>query len=491
MSVVLGLSKKFLATPEASLSEGVTSQIIKIQPNNVSSITSNNYSGLSASTVSTQPPMVVQDVRFSIPVGMGKNVWLDTAKTTFSFRAKYTVSTASTTGGIQTAYLQSNALSFWDRLQVINANGVAVEDVPGLGQIEHHKQIWSADVAERDSMALNYGYLAEDEETTSYNRTQGHIIKSFTTATAVVVPTGSSYYSYEVPMPSSLLGTGAKGFVPIGALQKLDLVLTTANFLPIVFDVGAGMTVSPTVSVTLDNFSINASYITLDDKSAALLGSPKMHYVHGITNRSSSSTINSGIAGQTSILMGLRGQSVRGIATRFSSSSLSTAGAINGVFDSKAILSSGINYFLQGSARYPPQPLNVNTAPASVFSQALQASEAFTLKEFRYAGVPSAFCTYLETGTAPTAANGYDQRLVDAGSATQANSTQNFCFAIDLRKASNSNILDGLNLSQSANNYLEMNVTNAPTNNVYATFIASLDVIYMIDMETGNIDFRM
>jgi hypothetical protein len=491
MSVVLSLPKKFLSTPEGSLSEGVSSQSIKVQPNNVSSITSNNISSLTASTITTQPPMVVQDIRFSIPTGMGKNVWCDTSKSTLSFRATYKCSTASTTGGIQTGYLQSNALSFFDRLQVLNSNGVAIDDVVGLAQIEHHKQTWACDVAERDSIAMSYGYGFEDEATDSINRNQGHVISSFSTATAVVLPVANSYYSYDVPLPSSFLGTGAKGFVPIGALQKLDVVLTTNNFLPIVIDVGAGMTASPTLSVVLDNFAINLHYVYLDDKSASLLGSPKTHYLHGITNRSSSATINSGLAGQASILMGLRGQSVRGIATRFSDSALTTTGSINGIFDSKACLSSQINYFLNGSQRVPQNPLSVNTAPASVFTQALFASEAFTQKEFRYSGVPNSFATYWATSTAPTAANGYDQYLVNAGSSSQANAIQNFCFAQDLRKCSTSAILDGANLSAGANNYLELNITNAPSANVYTTFIASLDIIYMIDMEAGTVDFRM
>jgi hypothetical protein len=258
-----------------------------------------------------------------------------------------------------------------------------------------------------------------------------------------------------------------------------------------VIDVGAGMTASPTLSVVLDNFSINLHYVYLDDKSASLLGSPKTHYLHGITNRASSATLNSGLTGQASILMGLRGQSVRGIATRFTDSALTTTGSINGIFDSKACLASQINYFLNGSQRVPQNPLSVNNAPASVFTQALFASEAFTQKEFRYAGVPTNFTTYWATSTSPTSANGYDQNLVNSGSASQTNAIQNFCFAQDLRKCSTSAILDGANLSGGANNYLELNITNAPSANVYVTFIASLDIIYMIDMDAGTIDFRM
>ena len=488
MSVVLGLPKKFLPQPETSLSEGVTAQWVKIQPNNIASITSNNFN-MAASTVVNNAPLPVQDIRFSIPTGMGKNVWLDTAKSSFSFRARYVVSTATTGAVDNAANLQSNALSFFDRIQVLNSNGVAIEDVTNLGQIEHHKQMWSSDVAERDSIALNYGYLAEAQSASDANKCQGHAIASFSSS-AAAIPTGSSYYSYDVPLPSAFIGYGAKGFCPIGALQKLDLVLTTASVLPITITVGA-VTQTGVCSVVLDNFAINAYYVYLDDKSSALLGSPKMHYVHGITNRASSATLPSGLSGQTSILMGLRSQSTRGIATRFSESALTTAGSLNGLYDSKMPLCSQINYFLGGSTRIPQNPLSTNNAPASVFLHALQASEAFTQKDFRYAATPTAFTNYLATGTAPTAANGFDQRIIDATSTTAQTSLQTFCFAEDIRKCSNSNILDGFNLSQSANNYLEMNITNAPTNSVYLTFISSADVIFMVDMENGSVDFRI
>lgn len=491
MSVVLGLPKKLLPSPEASLSEGCTAQWVKIQPNNVASVTSNNFSSLTASTISSQIPMVSQEVRFSIPCGQGKNVWLDTSKTSLSFRAKYTVSSASTTAGNSTAFLQGSAINFFDRLQVINSNGVPIDDVVGLSQIETHKQIWSFDAAERDSVAMSYGFAFEKASIDSSNVLQGHAIPAFESSSAVIAA-GSNLFSYDMPLPSSFLGSGAKGFVPIGALQKLDCYLTTNATLPITISSGAGMTASATISVTLDNFAINAYYVTLDDKSAALLGNPRMHYVHGITNRASNATISSGVTGQISTLIGIRGQSVRSLATRFSTNAYTTAGSANGVYDSKMPLVSQMDYFLQGRDRVPPNPHSTQTAPATVFLHALQASEAFNSKDFKYGGTPAAFCTFVETGdAAPSAADGYDQNIVSAGSTTGAGSLAAFCFAEDLRKCSTSQILDGYNMASSANNYLELNLLKKATNTVYATFIAAMDIIYLIDMETGAVEFRV
>lgn len=487
-NVVLGLPKRLLPSPEASLSEGCSSQWVKIQSNNVSSIVSGSTS-IAASSINNNMAFPSQEVRFSIPSGQGANVWLDTSKTTISFRAKYEVTTASATNATINSSLISNGLAWFDRLQMINSNGQAVEDVTGLAIVEHHKQLYNFNSAERDSLGLAYGFRAQDEATDSRNDCTGHIIPNFSTATILNI--SSNYYSYDIPMPSSLIGTGAKGFLPIGALQKLDCYLTTSSIQPILIVAGSGITTSAVVKVTLDNFAINAYYLTLDDKSAALLGSPKMHYLHGITNRTSNSTLNAAVSGQVSTLIGVRGQSVRSLSTRFSENLLTGAGSINGIFDSKLPLCSQLNYFLSGKDRIPPNPHNTNNNPASVFLHAIQASEAFTEKAMKFGGVPYSFTTYLATGTPPTSANGYDQNIVDAGSDTFVSSLQCFSFSEDLRKASTSTILDGYNMSTSANNYLEMNITNAPTNTIYVTFISSQDVIYLIDMQQGTIDYRL
>ena len=488
MSVVLGLPKKLLPSPEASLSEGCTSQIVKIQPNNVASVVSGT-TNLVASSYLNQMAFPSQEVRFSLPCSMGRNVWLDTSKSTLSFRVRYEVSTTSVgSTELISGGLVSNALSWFDRIQCINSNGTAVEDVVGLSQAENHKQIFAFDAAERDSIALAYGYRFEGDTANSQNKTTGHLISSFL-ATGAGQISGSSYYSYEVPLPSSLLGPMCKSFIPIGSLSQLNCYLTTASIQPVVIQVGAGVSAGA-VRCTLDNFSINCSYLTLDDRSAALLGSPKTFYAHGITNRVSSATLNSGITGAVSVLCGIRGQSVRSLSARFSESNYTTAGAVNGIFDSKMPLGT-LNWFLQGSVRVPPNPASTGTAPASLFTQALQASEAFTERAMKYGAVSTGFTSYLATGAPPTAANGFDQNVVNAGSTTTMDSLRCFSFSCDLRKASTSTIMDGINMSSSANNYLEMNITNAPTYNTYVTFISSQDVIYLIDMQTGNLDFRL
>lgn len=489
MSVVLGLPRGLLPSPEAALSAGCDGQWIKVQPNNVSSVASNSYSSFAASTPVSNVPFPSQQVNFSIPCGMGRNTWLDPNKSTISFRVKYSVTAASTGAATCACYLNGSAMSFWDRMTAVNAAGQILDDVVGLAQIETHKQIWSFDVAERDAIALGYGFRYEDESGAAYNYLQGHSVPIFTTS-AAVFSTGTNYFSYNMPLPSSLLGQGARGWLPVGVLPKLDLQMFTNNIVPLTFDIGAGMTASSTITVTIDNIALNLFYLTLDDKSAALLGGVREHYIHGISNRLSSGVINSGVTGQTNVLLGLRGKSVRSIAARFSENALTTAGSVNGVFDSKMPIANAIDFFLAAKTRLPPNPINLTNDVATAFSQALQASEAYNPMKYRYGGTPVNYATYVANAGTITGANGYDQWLTLAGSNTGAGFLSAFCFAMDCRKASTSQILDGADLSTSANNFLELNLAVAPTNTLYCSFISAMDVIYVIDMATGNIEAR-
>jgi hypothetical protein len=51
--------------------------------------------------------------------------------------------------------------------------------------------------------------------------------------------------------------------------------------------------------------------------------------------------------------------------------------------------------------------------------------------------------------------------------------------------------MDGLNLSQSAAHFLELNISNAPTNANNLSFITCMDQIVTVDMETGMVSVLM
>lgn len=487
-SVVLALPKKLQSQPEGALSPECTSQMTRIFPNNVNTVANSAYTITTAvdgggSAVS----FPVQEVRFSVPAGMGKHVFIDTSKSRLNFRVKYT-STVSVASSTLQMNLISSAYSWFDRIQTINSNGQAIDDVVGLGQIMAHRNNYEFDSAERDSM-WQYGFLAEpstDGSIKSVNNLQGHNIENFCTTT--VLTAQSMSYDYSVPLPSSLLGLGARNFCPIGALTALGISLWTPNVAPVVWSSSALCSTQPTIQITMDNISVDLQYIYLDNKSASLLNLGKEYYIHSITNRLSTGVIAAATTGQVSALIGLRGRSVRALSARFSESAQTQAGSLAGVYDSKLIPATQMNFFLGGKDRFPNVSHSSLSAPSTVFEHTLQAAEAFHPDKTKYGGTFDNYCVVF-AGTDD--ATGLSRWSKASGNATIATNLCAFSFGEDLRVASSSVILDGYDMSQSASHFLELNIPEASTNGINVSFISAQDIIYVVDLTTGNIEARV
>jgi len=485
------------------MSAGCVSQLVRIQPNNVNTISSAAQSLPGASTT-YQNNLVFpsQLVQFSIPCGQGRHVWVDSEKSSISFRVNYQVSTAGASYNSASGYLQESAASWINRIVHIGPNGQTIDDVVNSNISETIDHLMNYNTTDRDNFAGQFGFLSETLSVT--NNTQGH---SITSLTGTGPNTASNcYYSYEFPLPSALLGKYAKGFFPAGSVNKLDVQLYTNSSVPVTFYSGSATATAASVTFTIDNISLNLWYLTLDSESARMLGSPKMHYLHGVTQRTASSTLSAGTSGYVNTLIGLRGKSCRQLFTRFvdtgaMSTAISKSYCINGVYDSKMPLCSQLNYLLQGKDRYPQFPHNTQILPSSVLNRLLMASEKFKEWETRSSFIPSQFFAPIwsgSTGTisanAPTAANGYDQNVIDACAAGVTSSVSNlltFIFGEDLRKVHNSQVLDGYDLTVTANHFLEMNLLVAPTNTQSVFFTGRFDIIFEIDMEQGTINYRM
>jgi hypothetical protein len=458
----------------------------RVYPNNVSNVASAAYTlPAVATTGKADITFPVQEVRFSIPAGMGKHVFIDTSKSRLNFRAKYTT-TVSATSANWTANLISSAYSWFDRIQTINSNGQAIDDVVGLGQIMSHMLAYQFNAADRDSM-WHYGFLGEEssDPSGSFNRFQGHYIDNLNTTSTV--PARTDQYDYSIPLPSSLLGLGARNFCPIGALNSLGICLWTPPVAPIVYSVN-GVTTPGTIQITLDNISIDLQYIYLDNKSAALLNLGKEYYIHSITNRLSTGTIAASTTGQVSTLIGLRGRSVRSLVARFSESANTLAGSASGVYDSKLIPCTQLNFFLTGKDRFPNVTHNSLTAPSTVFEHTLQAMEAFAPDKTKFGSVVDGFCTAF---AGSTGASGQSRWINNSGSSSELLALRNFALGEDLRVASSSVILDGYDMSQSSSSFLEMNIAQGTTNSANVSFISANDIIYVVDLMTGQIEARV
>ncbi len=489
-NIVLGLPRGLAPKPDAAVSPDCYTQMIRIQPNNVPSVTSPETTVIP--TVGTagyrcNMPFSASEVRFSIPTGMGKHVYVDCQKSRLNFRVKYEVTVASVGADTINGYLQSGAHAWFDRMDTLNQNGVAIDSVNMMAIIECHKNVFQYDAAERDSL-FHLGFRSEapgNAATANFNYLQGHQIDKLSCA-ASTLSIGSNFFDYSIPLPNSLIGAGARNFCPIGALAKLDLSLWTNAVVPVIMGWGTATTTSPAVKFTIDNMSIDLQYIYLDQKSAALLGSPRETYVHGITNRCATAPFTAA-AGQQSLLVGLRGRSIRSIATKFIESSATTTGSVNGVYDSKALLATSLSLFLAAKSRFPNAPHNVVQAPTTVFDHAIQAADGFVPDKMKFGGAVGGATTY--SGTLPAGSSQWFS-VTGAGSTTTFNTLSAFTFGENLQIASTS-ALNGYDLSVSASNFLEMNLAAAPGSAGQAYFISAQDIIYVIDLESGAIESRV
>lgn len=498
MSIALGLPSGLLPTPEIAMSSQSTSQLVRVQPNNVSSVQSAAFSlPLTADSLVNNIPFPAQLLQFSIPAGGGRNVWLDVDKTTVSFRVNYAVTQAGTSQSGGEGYLQAGASSWINRIVHIGPNGSTLDDCVNVNVAEHVSQLLNLNSPDRDCFAAGYGFSSEAGSTSAVNKVQGHAIPKY--AGTGLTSAASEYYSYEIPLASALIGKNARSMFPIGAIGKLDVQLYTPSVAPVTIYTGTvlGTSTAPAVQITIDNIAINAWYITLDTESARLLGAPKVHSIHGITSRVATANIPAG-SGYINTLIGLRGKSCRQLFTRFVDQGTPAAGtgtsvcnqACNSIYDSKMLICSQLNYLLNGQLRVPSYPHATNLLPASVFSRTLMASEMYDLWKQHSSFVPNQYFKFAVGQTATIAAN-VDARVIAAASASTPSDLCTFVFGEDLRKAHSSQALDGADLTLTASQFLEMNVTSAPTNAQTAWFIGFFDIIFEVDMQTGDVTYRM
>jgi hypothetical protein len=488
MSVVKGLPAE-LKMDMVSLPDGVNQYAVKVAPQNISSVQSSDFT-INATNVAgasiKQITMPSTQINFDIPCGM-KNTYIDTAKSTISFRVRYRRVEGSTQlASSWDANLIHNAFNFFNRIFHVSATGTIIDDVPlaNLAITNYLQQ--NVSPQEMDALALPYGFNAETSVsgTSSSNRNSGHDIVNWT-STQTASTTVDKWYSYELPLPSSVIGSLCKGMFPIGDVAKLTLSLVTDAIAPICLNFGAAATASAAtvIGVLMQDFALNLSYVDLGQEGSRLLGAgPKV--VAGITHRVSSSVVNSGSSGAVSVLMGLRGSSVREITTRVVDGNISTAGSANDKFDSKLLPATSMNYFLLGSQRVPPNPLDVVRQPASVYMRALQATHSFNDRDYKMGSTPQSFCIYSAGATLPSDSDAYL-----TSTATASKSLATFMFSMPLQKVSKSKILDGLSF-QSSNQYFEANIFSGPTYNQTLYFIAELDVLYIITPD-GDVQVRI
>jgi hypothetical protein len=483
MASAVGFPKELSNEIDYQLPASVNSYNVRIVPSNVQSVASPTQT-LTASQAGLQLNGTSTNIIFDLPCSGGKGVHLDPRFTLINFRVAYQVPAGASAAVITSARLRSHAGAWFDRMFITSQSGAILEDINLYGLVSDTLVATEIDVAQRDCLALTHGFAYEPESSNSQNITAGHALTGINGATLSAAVT--VYYSYSIPLISSLLGKGASKMFNLGQTNRLQVTLQTAAIQPITFVTGSATTAATFVS-TLDNIQLSCQYVDVGAEGMRLLGKSGPQYYNGLTWRVSASAVNSGQAGAVSILTGIKGSSVRTCGLRVSeSSTLTTAGCINQVFDSKCPQATSLSWNINGQL-YPSNPINPLNNPAQLFNQTQQALGNFNSYEWKCGLVPSRYFVYIPGGTLPTDA---DRIFTDAGNSSSVLYLSQFMWFYSLEKVAKAGIMDGMNMN-SGQTYLQAQITNGSTNNLTYFFIAKMDAVYILDPATGELSVRM
>jgi len=448
MSSPIGFPKELQNEIDYSLPASMSSYSVKVVPSNLSQVQTATQTLSTGSTF--QLNGTSSNVIFDIPAGQSKDVFIDHRFSTLSFRANYEIVNTPSAAIVTSAQLRGGAMSHFTRTYTQSQSGVILDDINSLEVVHDMLVQTEIDVTSRDVLAAMYGFqyeLPTTDASANVNYNQGHKINGIDNTTLAAATT--RYYSYCMPLLNSLIGKGASKMFQIGATGKLQVVLQTNSILPITF-VTSTATTAATFRVTLD-------------------------------------TIPASTAGQLSLLTGLRGSSVRALFARFTEGTQTTAGCVNGNLDSKCPVANSIAWNVNGML-VPSNPTDVIRNPAQIFAQTQQAIGSFNNYEFKSGLVPSRYFVRLPSGSSlPTDA---DQVFTIAGDASAVINQCQFLYGYSLEKVAKAGILDGMNLN-SGSTFLNMNWSISNSNAVTAFFISKLDIIYVLDTNSGEVTVRL
>lgn len=477
----VGFPKELSNEISYTLPDSVNAFAVKVAPSNGSSFATASQALTASSTLNLNGSNT--NILFDLPTGV-KSQFLDPRFTVLNFRVLYEVDNTPSSAVITSAQLRSGAHAFFDRLSIISQSGVVLEEIPNYGLVNDLLVQNEISVAERDVLASMYGFQFEkatNDTTYSANVNQGHKITGIDAST--LSASKKVYVSYAIPVLSSLIGKGASKMLQL-ATNKLQVQLTTSAILPISFVTGTATTAG-TFKATIDNVSLSCQYVDIGNEGVKMLAKTGMQYYSGITYKVSSAILPASTSGSVSLLAGIRGSSVRALFTRFcEASTLSTAGCINYIYDSKCPSATSMSWNI-GGQQYPSNPVDAIHNPAQVFCQTQQAIGSLSTGEFKSGLVPSQYFKTLPGGSLPS-----DADMVFTATDSAVASQDQFCWGYNLEKISKAGIMDGMNLNGS-NTFLNLVLSATNTNSVSVFFIAKMDALYILDTATGEFQVRM
>lgn len=356
-SSAMGLPASLKYDLPPSMSDSARAYSVNVAPDGITQVTA-PVGAISYATTVAQPAFTSQNVSFTIPSGMSDSVFMDCASTTLSFTLTYVVGTAASVSGTNAAAnLIGSAASFFDALQLYS-NNVPIETINQYGLLQNFLLQNTANLSERNG-GISISMGADSNSATGIEL-----------ATAA---TGTFRYSFCIPL-LSVIGYNTDKFFPVGSVNNLQLIMTTAALSPIVA-YAPTVTTNVTLSTgpTLSEFRLNMKYVDVGDVAAAMLRQTLQDgkwFIKSTTYTNSAVSIPSSSQGAQQVLLQIRNSSVRSVLHQFGIA----AGNVspNGAYDAVNI-GQNLRQLQIGGSFFPNYPINDSQRPAEGYQYLIGA----------------------------------------------------------------------------------------------------------------------
>ena len=465
-----------------SMSDSARSYSVNVAPDGITSVTApNTFLAFTATGAHAQAAFTSQNVSFTIPSGMSDSVFMDTMNTTLSFSLVYSTSaTPSVVTG--RAKLLSSAASFFDSLQLYS-NNTPIETINQYGLLQNFLLQNTVSASERNG-GISIAMGADNNS-----------------ASGIDIPfTGTSVtYRLNFCIPLiSVIGLSTDKFFPVGSVNNLQLIMTTAALCPIVTGDCSAFTTSPTfTAVALQDFRLNMKYIDVGDSAAAMLRQTLQDgkwFIKSSTYTNSAVTIANGSQGAQQVLLQIRNSSVKSVYHQFGIAI--SAVSPNGAYDAINI-GTTLRQLQCGGSFYPNYPINDNQRPAEGYCYLIQSlggsipkSFGTVVDRFMYSsvgGIASVAAGSENCLVIPTVSSSIVVRAPPTGAVPTTNVSvldypSGAFYGYDLEKSSGI-LFQGVN-TRASPPFLNLNLGSTLTSNVTCQAWGYSDVVLVIDYES-------
>ena len=476
-SSAMGLPASLKYDLPPSMSDSARSYSVNVAPDGQTSVVGTATAGSAtypfvAGSSANFGAFTAQNISFTIPSGMSDSVFLDPVNTTLSFTLTYTVTSSVTTGSTSASInLIGSGASWFDSL-VLYSNNTPIETINMYGMLQNYLLQNTVNTAER------YGGISVAMG--ADNNSNNGLELGWTTA--------SYRYNFCIPLLSVIGVNSPDKLFPVGSVNNLQLVMTTASITPVVSYCTAIQTTPGTIGAfTLSEFQLNMKYVDVSDMAAQQLRQTLQDgkwYMKAMTYTNSSVNIPSGSSGAQQLLLQIRNSSVKSIIHQFGISQ--SAVCPNGYYDAVNIALTSRQCQVAGQF-FPNRPINDCARPAEAYPYLIQSRGGGIAKSLGTVVSSNAYNAVI-----PSLPTGSDSRCVvpaaglrsaatnDDSTTTQISKFPNSAYyGYDLEKVS-SILFSGLN-TRASPPFLNLFLGAAATSSIICQAWGISDVVLVFD----------